>query len=356
MKKILLSLVLCGLICNPAIAAQKVVRTDAAEKTTLIDADSLAIKDSESSNIPGWTTLTNFKTWLVTWFSTLDAVFGTIDTGQGANELFDMDQNVLTSSGPTFATLTITDDSNNRGTEAQTQQTFSDGDATPDITNGGSRIVRVWQTGNTSGTTITDFDDGDDHSEFAENDWFLLRVDDADTIIDFSANVNIEGNGGVDFTGSATQIVYLHFIFNDSRWNLYGLSGQSSPTGIAVSSIDMRGGTFYSDIRTVTDADGFTMTADQGAVGSVVYATGAGTIVMPPVVAGMQFTVECHAAAAVVLNPDASGTEDTIRLDGVALAQGDSTTSGSAAGDVAVCTYYAADTWSCITNGWTDTN
>jgi hypothetical protein len=112
---------------------------------------------------------------------------------------------------------------------------------------------------------------------------------------------------------------------------------------------------FSGGVPTVTDVDGFTMTAAQGR-GYVIYATGAGTIVMNPVLPGDQFTVECHAAAAVVLNPDASGTEDTIRLDGAALSTGDSITSDSAAGDVAVCTYYAADTWSCITNGWADTN
>jgi len=40
---------------------------------------------------------------------TTDAViFSTVDTGQGANELYDMDQNVLTTSLPTFAGLTIT--------------------------------------------------------------------------------------------------------------------------------------------------------------------------------------------------------------------------------------------------------
>jgi hypothetical protein len=33
--------------------------------------------------------------------------FATIDTGQGANELYDMDQNVLTTSSPTFAGLTV---------------------------------------------------------------------------------------------------------------------------------------------------------------------------------------------------------------------------------------------------------
>jgi hypothetical protein len=34
--------------------------------------------------------------------------FATVDTGQGANELYDMDQNVLIASSPTFAGLTIT--------------------------------------------------------------------------------------------------------------------------------------------------------------------------------------------------------------------------------------------------------
>ena len=34
--------------------------------------------------------------------------FATVDTGQGANELYDMDQNVLTTSSPTFAALTLT--------------------------------------------------------------------------------------------------------------------------------------------------------------------------------------------------------------------------------------------------------
>ncbi len=108
-------------------------------------------------------------------------------------------------------------------------------------------------------------------------------------------------------------------------------------------------------VGTVTDVDGFTMSAVQGR-GYVVYATGAQTIVMPPAVAGANFSVECHAAAAIVLNPDASGTEDTIRLDGVDLTIGDSITSTSTLGDLAVCTYYAADKWSCLTNSWTDTN
>ena len=34
--------------------------------------------------------------------------FASVDTGQGANELYDMDQNVLTTSSPTFVNVTAT--------------------------------------------------------------------------------------------------------------------------------------------------------------------------------------------------------------------------------------------------------
>ena len=166
---------------------------------------------------------------------------------------------------------------------------------------------------------------------------------------------------GVRVDNGTTATPDVHIDYDENTTDLEGT--QVNPSDVLMymdssNSDDMARG-LVSDLpgyaKTVTDADGFTMTAVQG-FGYVVFATGAGTIVMPPAVAGANFSVECHAAAAVVLNPDASGTEDTIRLDGTALAQGDSITSGSAVGDLAVCTYYAADTWSCITNSWTDTN
>ena len=39
-----------------------------------------------------------------------NTVFTTVDTGQGANELYDMDQNVLQASSPTFSNLTLSGD------------------------------------------------------------------------------------------------------------------------------------------------------------------------------------------------------------------------------------------------------
>ena len=42
------------------------------------------------------------------WLNTTSAVtFATVDTGQGANELYDMNQNVQTTDSPTFAGVTV---------------------------------------------------------------------------------------------------------------------------------------------------------------------------------------------------------------------------------------------------------
>src|SRR3989344_3933495 len=64
-------------------------------------------------------------------------VLTTLDTGQGANELYDMDQNVLTSSSPTFAGLTLSGFSSNGG---------------PLITNGSGVLAQV--TAGTTGTVL----------------------------------------------------------------------------------------------------------------------------------------------------------------------------------------------------------
>lgn len=132
---------------------------------------------------------------------------------------------------------------NEKFTGQVTVQAFGADDATPDVSNAALGVNNVYQTANANATTITDFDDGDDHSEFADGDWFILRVDDANTTIDFSANANIEGNAGVDFTGSATQIVYLLFIYEDARWNCVNFTqGYSDPTTLAISSVNIGSG------------------------------------------------------------------------------------------------------------------
>lgn len=56
--------------------------------------------------VPGSTTTNLYNNGTTLTWAT-GAAFATVDTGQGANELYDMDQNVLTTSSPTFAALSV---------------------------------------------------------------------------------------------------------------------------------------------------------------------------------------------------------------------------------------------------------
>ena len=128
-------------------------------------------------------------------------------------------------------------------TMGATVQSITDEDATPDVSNAATGLNNIYQTANTAATTILNFDDGDDEDEFADGDFFILIVDDASTTIDFSANAEIEGNAGVDYTGSASQITYIIFLYESARWNAINLqAGYSTPTTLALSSINMTGG------------------------------------------------------------------------------------------------------------------
>jgi len=125
-----------------------------------------------------------------------------------------------------------------RLTEGITSVETETADGTVDVTNGTTQVVRLLES-NANGT-ITDFVDEDegDHSEFATGDWFIFRMTDASTTIDFSDNANIEGNAGVDFTGSATQIVDLLFRFQGTYWVCLNLTtGMSDPLTLSVDSI-----------------------------------------------------------------------------------------------------------------------
>ena len=115
------------------------------------------------------------------------------------------------------------------------------GDANPEgIANGG-----FYDFSNVGAYTITDFEDADgNHTDYNDGDWFLGKFTDADITVDFSENANIEGNAGVDFTASATQIVYILFVYESARWNAVNFtSGYSTPTTLSLSSINMGSGT-----------------------------------------------------------------------------------------------------------------
>jgi hypothetical protein len=116
------------------------------------------------------------------------------------------------------------------------------------------------------------------------------------------------------------------------------------------------------DFDTATDAEinisspsgGHTITAAQ-AYGSFHQASGAATWILPAVASGMSTCVYSTGANAVVVDPNAS---DRIVLNGTALADGDSITSASAAGDFICLIADSASGWTTLgrSGTWTDTN
>jgi len=97
---------------------------------------------------------------------------------------------------------------------------------------------------NVGAYTITDFEDADgDHTDYNTGDWFIGKFNDVDITVDFTG-ANIEGNAGVSFTASATQSVYILFVYESARWNAVNFtSGYSTPTTLSLSSINMGSGT-----------------------------------------------------------------------------------------------------------------
>lgn len=103
-------------------------------------------------------------------------------------------------------------------------------------------------------------------------------------------------------------------------------------------------------ILTASYAANQTLTAKE-CRGGVIYVTAAATITLPAVADGMHVTVITIGNVAVSVDPNAA---DLIYLDGVALDDGDKITNTSAAGDIAVLTYFSAVGWHASTSGWSD--
>lgn len=76
-----------------------------------------------------------------------------------------------------------------------------------------------------------------------------------------------------------------------------------------------------------------------------------GTIQLPAVAVGMNFTIITVGAIAVVVEPNAS---DNMILDGVQLDDADSATNLSTSGDIIFFQYHSAAGWVASSNGWTD--
>lgn len=110
-------------------------------------------------------------------------------------------------------------------------------------------------------------------------------------------------------------------------------------------------GSYKSMTPMVGDADDF----DDNFTGAYLYGgtyvcNATGTVILPAVTAGMNFTIITLGDIAVIIDPNAS---DSMLSDGVQQADGENLTNTSSAGDIAVVQYYSAAGWLTTTNGWT---
>lgn len=182
-----------------------------------------------------------------------------------------------------------------------------------------------------------------------------LMIGTADT---GGVKLSSDGDGALTILGSGAGNDESLIINLDDTSDEITLSSGSGATSMNFSALNLvTTGSVQGGIKINTDADGMSqaeMTA-VGMYGSMFFAGGAATWLLPDAVEGMSFCVYSTTAAAIVLNPD---DNDDITLDGTLLANGDSVTSASGAGDF-ICMVAQSNThWFTLgrTGTWTDTN
>ncbi len=111
----------------------------------------------------------------------------------------------------------------------QTATAFTANDTTPDVQ---TSDKFAYKTANTVTTTITDFDDGTDHTNIPDGRFFMLFIDDDYTKIDLSSS-QIVGHGDIDWApakGYWALIAFHDGLDADGQW----LITPSYPSSLAV--------------------------------------------------------------------------------------------------------------------------
>jgi hypothetical protein len=144
----------------------------------------------------------------------------------------------------------------------------------------------------------------------------------------------------------------------DDQFEPVAMSGDAtmSETGAVTLATDsvsygQTDGSYKAQTPLAGDADDF----DDNFTGAYLYGgtyvcSATGTILLPDATAGMNFTVLVPTAIAVDFEPLATGTDDTISLNGVDETQGEAIDNSSTAGAMCVFQYYAANKWLAICN------
>jgi len=313
-------------------------------------------------NAKGTTTLTDEASLYSTlsdvteFLETADAASLTsLDTGEGANELFDMDQNVLVASNVTFANLTATGN-----LEAAT---YGSDDS---VTDAELLVIGTTLQGELGGTlgnpTVDSGIHDDEYIEIAETEAVVFNsslsiANNLTVNVDLHIDNDLTATGnfylGGDILGSATGDDITidsddDIILQDETF----INDELSVGGNSIFNKDLTvEGANFTELHYLSKSGAYTVTPQEALRHVTVYMDGAATIMLPAIADNMAVTVITIGAVAVDVDVNAS---DLMILDGTKLTDGDEATNTSTAGDMIVCTYFSDDGWVCQSDGWTD--
>ena len=251
--------------------------------------------------------------------------------------------------------------------------------AAVELTGGLGIAKNIWSAGNIvmdSDSSVITFGDGQDITVTHVNDAGLLlkQVTDADgnpfnlTLQTGETDIAVDNVlGGVYFQapdeGAGTDAILVaagveavsEGDFSSSN-NATKLSFLTAATDTAAETMSLSSvglltvnGGIASQTPQITTPSSFTMSG-AGLYGGTYIGTGATTVALPAIGAGMNFTIQARGAFAVTIDPD--GTEK-IWLNGVDCTAGFTLVGGGTAGDIVVLQYSAAGEWDAVGNGFT---
>jgi hypothetical protein len=257
--------------------------------------------------------------------STQNMTLLTLDTGFGANELYDMDQHVLTTSAPTFAGVTLTSDIDTNADAVDWDLLDDNASALSFDAAGKAGILAIVTSNTTEGVTM-------------------------------SGTLSVTGTLGAAAITATGLVTGDSFALGDTDY--IGITGNEIITFNAAGTIVASGATFSAaggtqSLTPVADTAANFAANFTGAnlYGGTFICNAAGTLQLPAVAVGMNFTIITLGAIAVSAD---TNINDLMILDGTALNDGDKATNLSTAGDIIVFQYYDATGWVATSNGWTD--
>ncbi|MCP3681611.1 MAG: hypothetical protein GY861_02880 [bacterium] len=166
-------------------------------------------------------------------------------------------------------------------------------------------------------------------------------------ILDVDATATASGTEDVDFSLNA-QIAGTPTIIIDFDADTSDTLDESIDAVLLLGATNVVVGTYQYTATYTTQ----TLVAEE-CLGSIIYITGAGTIDLPDVFYGADVCFETTGAGVHHIASE-SGDSDDIRLDGTLLGAGQKISTNEGAGELACCSWEAANVWNCVTDGMAD--